>query len=41
MALTQDAMSLSEVCDCDISWSYSLTFVVESAKKNLLTLTSL
>ena len=26
MALSRGAMGLSAVCDCGISWSYSLTF---------------
>ena len=28
MALSHGAMGLSAVCDCAISWSYSLTFLV-------------
>ena len=28
MALPRGAMGLSAVCDCGISWSYSLTFFV-------------
>ena len=35
MALPRGAMGLSAVCDCGISWSYSLTILVKSLfKKN-------
>ena len=29
MALPRDTTGLSAVCDCDITWSYSLTFLSE------------
>ena len=36
VALPRGAMGLSAVCDCGISWSYSLTIFVSSANKRIL-----